>query len=322
MPYNQRLYPPNPFPDELAAAARYVKKVAMAANPSDANTLFGPFHYPLEHLPQVLAAGVFHNPPGTEWPLLNIDFLSANYVTCGSARCLTNDRPLNFQAGHVYLWKPGDRFHGTVDEQLTSLYVRFRWPGWTATTRQGTEILDLPKSIPLSPSAQRDVQSTYDLLIEQYLAQRPGWELSCGGYVQVLLGLFQRAASGKEAPDGAKANHALDRRLGLALAYMESHLHERPGVAQLAEAARLSEDYFRRLFRKRLGVSPVQYLNRLRVSAARRLIAREPGLTVTEVGHRVGFQDVRYFARTFRQAYRLTPDEYRRSLDSTAKEGF
>jgi AraC-like DNA-binding protein len=280
-----------------------------------------PFCYPLEHLPQVLVAGVFHNPPGTVWPILDIDFLSANYVTCGSARCIANNQPLNFRAGRVYLWKPGDRFHGTVDEQLTSLYVRFRWPGWTAGPQRATGLLDLPGCIPLSPSAQRDVQSVYDLLIEQYLTKRPGWELACGGYVQVLLGLLQRSASGKETPEGAKSNPALDRRLGLALAYMESHLEKRPSVAEIAEAARLSEDYFRRLFRKRLGASPVQYLNRLRVSAARRLIAREPELTVTEVGRRVGFQDVRYFARTFRQAYRLTPDEYRRSLDSAAKGG-
>lgn len=291
----------------------------MAASSEDT---FGPFRYPMEHLPQVLVAGVFHNPPGTEWPLLNIDFLSANYVTCGSARCMNNDRPLNFQAGRVYLWKPGDRFHGTVDEQLTSLYVRFRWPGWTDNAQRAAGLLDLPKCIALSPSAQRDVQSTYDLLIEQYLAKRPGWELACGGYVQVLLGLLQRSASGKETPEGDKPNPALDRRLGLALAFMESHLHERPSVAEIAEAAHLSEDYFRRLFRKRLDTSPLQYLNRLRVSAARRLIAREAGLTVTEVGRRVGFQDVRYFARTFRQTFHLTPDEYRRSLDNTAKEGF
>jgi len=268
-------------------------------------------------LPQVIRAGVFYNPPGTVWPRLDIDFLSVNYVSCGAARCSSNEQPLRFEAGRAYLWQYGDAMQGTVEEQLTSFYVRFRLPEWKEEMAAGSGVLELPRGIALSPAAQRDVQSIYDQLIEQFLAKRTGWELVCGGYVQVLLGLLQRQVSDTK-PSDTEPNPALDRRLGLALAFMESHLEQHPSVAEIAEAAHLSEDYFRRLFRQRLGLPPIQYLNRLRVSAARRLIAREPGMTISEVGHEVGFDDVRYFARTFRQAYDITPNAYRRSLTARA----
>jgi AraC-like DNA-binding protein len=271
-------------------------------------------------LPQVIRAGVFYNPPGTIWRHKDIAFLSANYVSCGTARCTANGQSLRFEAGHVYIWQPGDTLGGEVDEQLTSFYVRFRWPGWPDQIDSAASILELPKSVALSPAAQRDVQHVYDQLIEQFLAKRVGWEVACGGYVQVLLGLLQREAYDTK-PTGTKPNPALDRRLGLALAFMESHLEGHPSVAEIAKAAHLSEDYFRRLFRQRLGLPPIQYLNRLRVSAARRLIAREPGMTVSEVGHQVGFDDVRYFARTFRQVYNMTPNAYRRSLSAQTKAG-
>ena len=267
-------------------------------------------------LPQVIRAGVFYNPPGTVWPRLDIDFLSVNYVSCGAALCSSNEQPLRFEAGRAYLWQYGDAMQGTVEEQLTSFYVRFHWPKWKKIAA-GTDVLELPRSVALSPATQRDVQGLYDQLVEQFLAKRVGWEWVCGGYVHVLLGLLLREAS-DEKPDEEEPNPALDRRLGLALAFMESHLEQHPSVAEIAKAAHLSEDYFRRLFRQRLGLPPIQYLNRLRVSAARRLIAREPGMTIGEVGHTVGFDDARYFARIFRQAYDMTPNSYRRSLTARA----
>jgi transcriptional regulator GlxA family with amidase domain len=107
---------------------------------------------------------------------------------------------------------------------------------------------------------------------------------------------------------------ALDRRLSLALSFMEERFSAEISVREIAEYAHLSEDYFRRLFTRRMTMSPVKYLALLRVKAARRLIAAEPGLTVSAVSRQVGFNDGRYFARIFRRHCGITPAAYRDSL--------
>ena len=60
-----------------------------------------------------------------------------------------------------------------------------------------------------------------------------------------------------------------------------------------------------------MGVSPIDYLIRLRIRKAAELLC-DDGTKVTEAAFRVGFADGNYFSRQFRRVTGLTPGEYRR----------
>jgi len=221
-------------------------------------------------------------------------------------------------AGHAYTWQPGDVFRGEVDEQLTSLYVRFSWPEWYSGMA-GSNGISLPRDIALSPSANRQLKETFNLLIESAMTKLPSWDVCASGYLQVLLSILVREFSA--ASNSAKTNVAIDRRLGLALAYIDSTLESRPSIGEIAKHARLSEDHFRRLFRKSMGLSPIQYLNHIRAQEGRRLLSEDPGITANVAAERAGFVDVRHFSRVFQQHYNLTPAEYRQSLTYSVSSG-
>jgi AraC-like DNA-binding protein len=77
--------------------------------------------------------------------------------------------------------------------------------------------------------------------------------------------------------------------------------HARPVARwQLAEAVGASEDYLSRIFRRELGLSPWEYLNRYRVHRAGELL-QSSGEGVKAIAARVGFQDPAYFSRVFRR---------------------
>jgi transcriptional regulator GlxA family with amidase domain len=95
---------------------------------------------------------------------------------------------------------------------------------------------------------------------------------------------------------------------------MESNLDKRPSIGEIAENASLSEDYFRRLFTNQVGISPIQYLNHLRVREGRRLLSEDPSMSASQAAKSAGFVDVRHFARVFRKYYNMSPAEYRQSL--------
>ena len=73
----------------------------------------------------------------------------------------------------------------------------------------------------------------------------------------------------------------------------------------------LSEFHFNRLFKRGTGIQPSQYLIRLRIDAARRLL-RETTRSVIEIGNEVGYTNPSHFARIFRKETGLTPSDYRR----------
>jgi AraC family transcriptional regulator len=85
-------------------------------------------------------------------------------------------------------------------------------------------------------------------------------------------------------------------------------------MREVAAAAGLTEDYFTRLFRRELGMPPMQHLIRRRLTEARRLIAQDPGLSVSEAAKRSGFEDPGHFARLFRRHFGVAPREFRSRL--------
>ena len=99
-----------------------------------------------------------------------------------------------------------------------------------------------------------------------------------------------------------------------AFANVIEHLHSNFAdnlcTEQLAGMAGLSVSHFERRFRHAFGASPRQYLVRVRVEHAAKLL-RETDQTVSEIAHACGFYDHAHFSRSFRRIMNLSPSQYR-----------
>ncbi|PAK55994.1 response regulator [Paenibacillus sp. 7541] len=96
--------------------------------------------------------------------------------------------------------------------------------------------------------------------------------------------------------------------------YIHNHYHEDISLQGLAAMFHMSEAHFSRLFRKRTGVSFVEYVTRLRMEQAKRLLEDEH-VRVYEVSQAVGYQDSRYFSQIFRKYTGETPSEYHKKTE-------
>lgn len=102
-----------------------------------------------------------------------------------------------------------------------------------------------------------------------------------------------------------------------ALKYLEANYTDSSlDNARLAEAAGISEVYFRRLFSAEIGCSPKQYVLRLRLTLACRLLT-ESHRSITEIAERSGFTDIYHFCRAFKSFTAQTPTDYRRQNTPT-----
>ncbi len=96
------------------------------------------------------------------------------------------------------------------------------------------------------------------------------------------------------------------------LDYVEEHLAEPIRVCDLSALVNLTEGYFSRAFKRRLGTSPHTYIVRRRVQRGARLML-EGGLPLSEVALRCGFSDQAHFNKSFRKLMGTTPAAWRRS---------
>jgi AraC family transcriptional regulator len=88
--------------------------------------------------------------------------------------------------------------------------------------------------------------------------------------------------------------------------YVDAHLKERLSVKQLAKIAALSAHHFSKVFKTSTGLSPMQYVLKLRIEKARTLLSTGQ-FRIAEVASELGFYDQSHLDRHFRRFFGHSP---------------
>ena len=86
---------------------------------------------------------------------------------------------------------------------------------------------------------------------------------------------------------------------------------EMPSIKELADEAGYTPDHFARVFESVLGVSPQAYAVQMRINRARQLLVTTD-MSISEIADALGYQDVFFFSRQFKQKVGTPPSQYRR----------
>ena len=81
-------------------------------------------------------------------------------------------------------------------------------------------------------------------------------------------------------------------------------------VADLSAKAGLSESYFRKFFREKVGMSAKRFVKIRRINKAITLIKNYPSMQLTEIAYALGFFDQSHFIREFKSITGKIPKEY------------
>jgi len=111
---------------------------------------------------------------------------------------------------------------------------------------------------------------------------------------------------GRMGPGGPEAAVRIEQ----CVTYMSQHLNRPLQVATLAARVSISPSHFFALFKRRIGLAPMDYFTRLRMERACQLL-ETTSLSVKEVAAVLGYEDQFYFSRVFKQVNRLAPSDYR-----------
>jgi transcriptional regulator GlxA family with amidase domain len=108
-----------------------------------------------------------------------------------------------------------------------------------------------------------------------------------------------------------------DDAIKKAQVYIENNYSEKISVDQLADMLGLSRRNLERRFRKFTFNSIVEYIQRVRIEAAKITLERNRE-NVNEAMYKVGYTDVKAFRTTFKKLTGLSPMEYRRKYERKA----
>lgn len=102
-----------------------------------------------------------------------------------------------------------------------------------------------------------------------------------------------------------------DAEIAAAQRWLATHFSVARPVEAMIARSRLAERTFKRRFGAATGLSPIEYVQRLRVEDAKRRLERTDD-PVDEIGWRVGYEDAAFFRRLFKRTTGMTPGAYRK----------
>ncbi len=108
-----------------------------------------------------------------------------------------------------------------------------------------------------------------------------------------------------------------DEPIRQAQEFIEKNVAEKISVEELATRYAIGRRHFERRFKKATHNTPVEYIQRVRIEAAKRKF-ESTGLNVNEVMYGVGYSDVKAFRTIFKRITGLSPVEYRNKYNKGA----
>lgn len=280
----------------------------------------------------------FHQYSGHQFPLAILKFPQGPIelhthsfeelviIESGHGTHFTKNESYEILAGDVFVIRKGKE-HGYKDtSNLRLVNVLFKIkdlslpeqeirkvPGYHALFRLEPEFRwrhHFESRLRLTPDELAITSGILNNIQRELKGEIPGFEFMATAYFMELAGFLSRCYSKMRG-----RVHAPIIKLGEVISYLERHYSESMSLESLCKMACMSRSTFFRNFSRATGLSPIDYLIRLRISQASKHL-REGKTSIKEVAARTGFRDSNYFSRQYRKFMNETPCETRRKTES------
>lgn len=240
--------------------------------------------------------------PGWKWqkrekPLPNYDLF---YVWSGEGTVVRNGTAYKVGKGSCFLFRPGDHTSATHNPQkpLVITYIHF----------------DVTDPVAEVPEPYRKLAETLEFehllaryvrlfLVKTFAAEEEGRLI----LKQLMIHLLR---DDRAMP----VERNVSNQLAEVIHEVANYISQNPGAAhrveELAARAGLSPRYFSIKFKELIGSSVQSYIIRTRIERAQHLLLYA-GMNVTEVADALGYRDIFFFSRQFKQHTGKSPSEIR-----------
>ena len=93
------------------------------------------------------------------------------------------------------------------------------------------------------------------------------------------------------------------------VSYIKINLFKKLNLKTLTTEACMSSPSLYRMFKREIGVSPIEFILTEKVNFAKKLL-QNPAIQINEVCYEAGFEDCNYFIRIFKKMEGVTPKQY------------
>lgn len=200
-----------------------------------------------------------------------------SFRVCGDADFTHDDQAFHVKSGDIIFVPKGYDYHLSAhNEELFVVHFEIE-------NQRDTDI-DL-----ITPVDRTYFQNKFRTLYDIWTKKQIGYKYECTSVLYKILSKLYKQ----------KYEHKIDAindAMNDAIEYIHDHFTE-PGlsISGLSALAGMSDTYFRRLFVSSFGITPLKYINNLRLSYAFELL-NSGYFSISEIAEKCGFDNQKYFS--------------------------
>ncbi len=223
------------------------------------------------------------------------------YVAKGT-EYLFLDSEIELKEGSFVFFRPFEKqIHIQKGSKVSEFYyVHFNAP-------EGFDLFGFESSVAYFNKPGAKITDLFGEIINELQSKEPSYEHICASMLFNLIFLLKRKYEKSSQPLGQYTD-----KISFAVSKMNKEYYENYTLEDYAQMCCMSKYHFLRVFKSVTGCSPIEYRNTLRLEHAKALLA-DTDSTVTQIAENVGFGSNAYFSNAFKNAFGISPNEYRKS---------
>ncbi len=252
------------------------------------------------------------------------DHFEISFITKGAGKRIVADSIVNFYPGDLvfigrklpHVWIADKDYQFTPDRILEMVFLQFTKDVLFSQLLSLPEFKYIEKALVLSERGIQIVGQTLNEVSEVML-QLPYLEK-----LERMLQFFRMmhiiGKSDTNIPLASedyikKRFEPANKKISLIHEYLLVNYRNEVHLATLASLVNMVEGSLCRFFKERVGCTPFEYLNRIKVDFACKFLMDE-NLSITEVAFESGFNNLSHFNKQFKRNTGMTPSGYKKQL--------
>lgn len=150
----------------------------------------------------------------------------------------------------------------------------------------------------------------FESVLKEYIAPNECSQLVMKSYVLKILYELYRDSRNPLSNHSIKYSYHYPV-IKKVVEYIQDNIESKLDLKMLSELSGLSPNYFHRVFTENLGITPNDYITKIRLDKARELLVKT-SLPVSEISFRCGFENIPYFSYLFKKHLGISPGKFRK----------
>lgn len=228
------------------------------------------------------------------------------FVSHGAGVLRIGDQQVEISPGSFFIYGPSlpHQIVSSPDQPLGKYFVGFT----------GSGVADFLKQYEMEPGffsrclKSEPIRRAFDSLIDRGVRKSQFTRPLCAAITRQLLLMCR-----DDAADLGNTDTPAYATYGRAKDFIERNFIEFTTLDAIAKTCRIDAPYLCRLFARFHDESPYQFLTRLRMQHASRMLL-ESGANVKSVAATLGFKDPFHFSRVFKSVHHVAPSLFQKSM--------